>query len=309
MIPLSTRSRAPSPTRPPEPADHPSNRAEAARPGPVPRAWSNVVEVADNDEFDAFAGDRSFVMSFARGVSVIQAFSNTSRPLTISEISHRVHIPRAAVRRLLHTLSELGYVRSEGLRYALTPKILQLGHAFSSSNEFSIGVQPIVQRLSERLQCFVALLVPEGDETMLVCTAGRSAAPVRFGGLKSAPGARAPLYASASGVMFLSAMSDAQRDAYFKRVALRPLTFRTPTVPAQILDSIARARQQGFADCDRTYSNDLRAVAVPVHDRRGTVVAALAAVGLPERFTDHHVHDALLPELLTASVESVRFWA
>src|SRR5471032_2029895 len=116
-------------------------------------------------------------MSFARGVSVIQAFAHVSRPLSIAEISHRIHIPRAAVRRLLHTLSELGYVKEVGLRYALTPKTLELGNAFASSNDIFIGVQPIVSRLADSLRCFCALSVPENDETMLMCLAGATDAP------------------------------------------------------------------------------------------------------------------------------------
>jgi len=268
-------------------------------------AKSAGASVTEKDELDAFAGDRSFVMSFARGVSVIQAFAHVSRPLSIAEISHRIHIPRAAVRRLLHTLCELGFVRVVGLRYALTPKVLQLGHAFASSNDAVLGVQPIVSNLAARLHSFCALLVQEDDETMLMCVAGTSASSVERK-LAPGPGSRAPLYASASGLVFLSSFTERQLDAYFERVAMLPLTFRTQTVPEQIRESVSRVQQRGYAVCDRTFSNDLRSVAMPVHDARGSVVAAMVAVVAAERLTDQELRGALLPELGSAAAQAAR---
>ncbi len=266
-----------------------------------------------HDELTAFAGDRSFVMSFARGMAVIQAFAHVSRPLSIAEISHRIHIPRAAVRRLLHTLGELGYVKVVGLRYALTPKTLELGNAFASSNDIVIAVQPIVSRLAERLHSFCALLVPEHDYTMLMCLAGTAtgkSSPVNTVSRHMAPGAgaKAPLYASASGLIFLSTYTGAQLDAYFDRVAMLPITFRTQTVATQVRDSVRRVREQGYAVCDRAFANDLRSIAVPVRDACGTVVAAMIAVVGAERLIDQALRSSLLPALGAAAQQAGQRW-
>jgi IclR family pca regulon transcriptional regulator len=260
------------------------------------------------DELDAHAGDRSFVMSFARGVSVIQAFAHVSRPLSAAEISHRIHIPRAAVRRLLHTLSELGYVKSVGLRYALTPKTLELGNAFTSSNDIAIGVQPIVTRLSDRLHCFCALSVPENDETMLMCLSGATDAPSVSRRMKPAAGSKAPLYASASGLLFLSNFSDKQLDAYFERVAMLPITFRTPTVPEQVRESVRRVRLEGHAVCDRAFADELLSVAVPVRDARGAMVGAMIAVVHAARLSEEELRSTLLPALGAAAQEAGQRW-
>ncbi len=61
---------------------------------------------------DPFKGDPNFMASLARGLEVIQAF--TARPvLSISQISQKTGIPRAAVRRCLYTLGKLGFVYAE----------------------------------------------------------------------------------------------------------------------------------------------------------------------------------------------------
>ena len=51
------------------------------------------------DILNSFAGDPNFMLSLARGLAVLQAFSDQRRSLTIAQISHRTAIPRASVRR------------------------------------------------------------------------------------------------------------------------------------------------------------------------------------------------------------------
>ena len=75
----------------------------------------------------AFTGDPDFMTSLARGLAVVQAFQERKRHLTIAQISHRTEIPRAAVRRCLHTLIKLGYATTDGRTYSLLPKVLTLG--------------------------------------------------------------------------------------------------------------------------------------------------------------------------------------
>jgi IclR family pca regulon transcriptional regulator len=60
------------------------------------------------EEIDALTGDPNFMSSLARGLAVLRAFSDQQRTLTISQISHKTGIPRAAVRRCLYSLKVLG---------------------------------------------------------------------------------------------------------------------------------------------------------------------------------------------------------
>lgn len=66
---------------------------------------------------EELSGDPNFMTSLARGLAVINAFQERKRHLTIAQISHRTEIPRAAVRRCLHTLMKLGYVTTDGRVY------------------------------------------------------------------------------------------------------------------------------------------------------------------------------------------------
>ena len=77
--------------------------------------------------------DGEFVQSLARGLAVIRAFDGDHTDLTLSEVARLTDLPRAVARRFLHTLVELGYMRTDGRRFALRPKILELGYAYLSS--------------------------------------------------------------------------------------------------------------------------------------------------------------------------------
>ena len=69
------------------------------------------------------AGDQ-YVQSLARGLAVIRAFDTDHPLMTLTEVAARTDLTRATARRFLHTLVELGYVRTDGKTFALTAKVL-----------------------------------------------------------------------------------------------------------------------------------------------------------------------------------------
>ena len=96
----------------------------------IPTSTEHVASIAD--QIDALTSP-DFMTSLARGLAVLRGFSNARGPQTIAQLSHQTGIPRAAVRRCLHTLRELGYVDAELNNYTLRPKVLALGYAYLAS--------------------------------------------------------------------------------------------------------------------------------------------------------------------------------
>ena len=74
-----------------------------------------------------------FVQSLERGLAVIRAFDAAHPELTLSDVARETGLTRAAARRFLLTLADLGYVRSDGRRFALTARVLELGYAYLSA--------------------------------------------------------------------------------------------------------------------------------------------------------------------------------
>ena len=112
-------------------------------------------------QIDALTGDPDFMTSLARGLAVIQAFSQKKRQLTISQVSAKTGFSRAAVRRCLYTLAKLGFAGSDDNRhFYLRPRVLALGHSYISSMPLATAAQPILEHFSRLMHesCSIATL-------------------------------------------------------------------------------------------------------------------------------------------------------
>ena len=96
------------------------------------------------------AASDQYVQSLARGLAVIRAFDTDHPKMTLTEVAARTDLTRATARRFLHTLVELGYVRTDGKIFALTAKVLQLGYAYLSGLSLPQLAQPHLEELSAR---------------------------------------------------------------------------------------------------------------------------------------------------------------
>src|SRR5215467_7129701 len=93
--------------------------------------------------------DPDFMLSLARGLAVVRAFGDGRAALSVGEVATRTAMSRAAARRCLHTLSVLGYVRTQDAAYELTPMVLALGEAYLGSSPVTRVAQPVLERVSE----------------------------------------------------------------------------------------------------------------------------------------------------------------
>jgi IclR family pca regulon transcriptional regulator len=246
----------------------------------------------------AFAGDPDFMTSLARGLAVVQAFQERKRHLTIAQISHRTEIPRAAVRRCLHTLIKLGYATTDGRTYSLLPKVLTLGHAYLSSTPLAVSAQPYLDRMSEQLHEACNMATLEGDDILYIA---RSATTQRLISVDLSVGGRLPAYCTSMGRILLSAMDDATLQDYLAHVDLQPKTSKTLTDRDQLAQCLQQVRQQGWCIVDQELEQGLRSIAVPVYDASGQVLAALNVSTHAGRVSRSELEQRFLPIMLSAS--------
>jgi IclR family pca regulon transcriptional regulator len=90
-----------------------------------------------------------FVQSLERGLAVFSAFSRETPSMTLSEVARATGLTRATARRLLFTLCELGYASSDGKRFTLTPRVLDIGYAYLSSLDLARIAQAEMEALVE----------------------------------------------------------------------------------------------------------------------------------------------------------------
>jgi IclR family pca regulon transcriptional regulator len=222
-------------------------------------------------KIETHEGNPDFVLSLARGLSVIEAFHDRPQGATVGDLAACTGLSRAAVRRLLITLELLGYATHSGPVYRLGSKVLRLGFSFLSSNSLATLAGPILEEISATLHESSSLSTLEGDE--IIYLARSATRRVMSVGLSI--GSRLPAYCTSMGRVMLASLAPKDLHAYLKRVELQALTPKTIVKKAALSAELDRIRTRGYALVDEELEIGLRSLAVPVRTRSGRVVAAM----------------------------------
>lgn len=209
--------------------------------------------------------------SLARGLLVIRAFDRDRPRLRPIEVANRAGISRAAARRYLLTLQDLGYVGSEGDAFYLRPRLLDLGFSYLSSIGVEDIVQPVLNRISELTGASSSFAVLDQNEVVFIARApskGIFQVATRIGG-------RVAAHATSLGQVLLAGLPPAELDIYLAESKREAFTKRTITEAKALQRKLARIRSDGYALTNSEQLEGLFAIGVPVHNRRGEVVAAV----------------------------------
>ncbi|MFZ6765629.1 IclR family transcriptional regulator domain-containing protein [Undibacterium sp. Di26W] len=255
-------------------------------------------EPSISEQIDAMT-DPSFMTSLARGLAVVRAFSDSRKPQTIANISQKTGIPRAAVRRCLHTLRELGYVDAELNNFSLRPKVLTLGYSYLSSTPLTVSAQPYLNNISRSLNESSSLAVLDDDEVLYVARAATS----RVMSVALNTGSRLPAYCTSLGRVMLAHLPPEDLDQYLARTRLRAMTENTVVNQKRLREILANVRQAGYAINDEELELGLRSIAVPVRGASGTVLAALNVGAQASRVSVKQLEQEFLPVLLRGAQE------
>jgi IclR family transcriptional regulator, pca regulon regulatory protein len=240
--------------------------------------------------------EEHYVQSLARGLAVLRAFGPGSAELTLSEVARRTDLTRAAARRFLLTLVDLGYVRFDGRLFSLTPRVLELGYAYLSSLTLPDIAEPHLEWLVREVGESSSMSVLDGDEVVYVARVPTS----RIMTVAINVGTRFPAYATSMGRVLLAGLDEAAFDAYLARADLRPLTDSTVADPEALRREVRRVGEQGWAMVDQELEAGLRSIAAPVRNRSGAVAAAVNVSSHVSRISKDTARRRLLPALLEA---------
>ncbi|MFC9788508.1 IclR family transcriptional regulator [Rhodococcus sp. NPDC127528] len=241
-----------------------------------------------------------YVQSLARGLSVIRAFDAERPRQTLSEVAKSTDLTRATARRFLLTLVELGYVRTDGSVFWLTPRVLELGYSYLSALTLPEVAGPHLESLAKRVQESASVSILDGDDVVYVARV-----PVRrIMTVGITIGTRFPAFATSMGRVLLAGLPEPEFEEYLSRVRLTPLTGRTISTPEALHEEIERVRTDGFCIVDQELEEGLRSLAAPIRDHTGTVIAAANISTQAARYSAAAVRKELLPELLS-TVEAI----
>lgn len=239
----------------------------------------------------------SFVQSLDRGLAVIRAFDADHPKLTLSDVARATGLTRAAARRFLLTLVELGYVRVDGREFSLRPRILELGYSYLSGLSMTEVVQPHLEVLVSKVNESSSVSVLDGDDIVYVARVPTK----RIMAVVIAVGTRFPAYVTSMGRVLLGALPPDELQSYLARVELVPYTSRTVTRREDLEAAVIRARKQGYALIDQELEDGLRSAAAPLRNPDGTVAGAINVSVHATRASIEQLEEKFVPPLLEAA--------
>ena len=246
-----------------------------------------------------------FVEALARGLDVLAVFDAQRRSMSLSEVAAATGLARPTARRLLLTLEELGFVRSRGGAFSLTPKVLSLGTAYVSSLGLWDIARPHLEALVARTGESSSMSQLDGSDIVYVA---RVAVP-KLIALRVEIGTRFPAVQTSQGKVLLAALPPdelAETLAQPSRSGLPPSVGRPPE---QLREELTEVRARGWALADQELAPGVRSVAAPVRDGTGAVRAAVnVTVHAAETSVERLLHDHL-PLLLRTAGDISAEWA
>lgn len=207
------------------------------------------------------------VQSLERGLDIILAFDGY-RTRTLSQLVEKTRLSRSAVRRLLMTLVDLGYVIAKERHYQLAPSVLWLGHVIYQHVTMSDICKPHLQLLAHTLETSASVAVLEGDSVRYLCRimdASRFAPTI-------AEGTRLPAHQTSLGRVLL-----AHQDSDTFNLYLRTARFDDAAWVKRFIQEIETTHSRGWSAVNQLMESGIQAVAVPLRNQDGTVVAAISA--------------------------------
>jgi IclR family transcriptional regulator, pca regulon regulatory protein len=237
--------------------------------------------------------DKEFMATLAKGLAVLSSFDKERPNMTLSQAALATGLSRATARRILRTLTELGYVEQSGRQFALSSGILKLGFAYLATQNWIDKAAPLMRQLSEQFDesCSAAIL----EDTEIVYVARFPAGRIMSATL--AVGTRLPAFHTALGRIQLGFLDDSEFWRRLRSLRIDAFTPSTITDVQALFERVREDHAQGFSIVDEELERGLRSIAVPVLDRNGQAVAGLNLSTHSTRTTRNEMRERFLPGL------------
>jgi IclR family transcriptional regulator, acetate operon repressor len=218
----------------------------------------------------------------ARAMALLKAFDDDHPAWGLSELARETGLNKTTAHRLLAALEREGMVgrAAESERYVLGPEIVVLGGRALRANNLRAVTRPELERLAAETGETASLEILAGTEMLVIDE-------IVGGHLMSGVpdlGSRWPLHASSTGLVVLAFMPEERMHALLSST-LRPVTSYTLTSRSDLLRELEAVRIQGYGVGDETLEVGLVAIAAPIFNHDGQVVAAISIAGPKLRVT------------------------
>lgn len=211
-----------------------------------------------------------------RIATILRAFTKMENDLGVMEISRETSLHKSTTSRLLSALLQEGFVEKspDTGKYRLGLGLVNLAGMVLERQDLRQAAQGYIRSLAEITQETINISILDGEASINIETI-RSPKSIRYAGQL---GRRTPLHCTSTGKVQLTYMTPEQRHAILSQ-PLIAYTQHTITDPVALRVALAEVCDRGYAISNEEFEQGLVAIAAPIYDRTGDVLAALSISG------------------------------
>jgi len=230
----------------------------------------------------------NITQSLAHGLDILLLYDASTQFFTVAEISKRLGYSQSKTYRLVRTLIQYGLLQEDdgSARYALGLNALRLGLLAQRQFNISVIARPFMKELSLLTKETVVLTSVNGTKG-IVLDRVESEEPVRYTMFQ--PGAIIPLHAGASSKILMAYLPQEHWEQIIAKEGLKRYTPNTITNVNQLMAHLRKIRKKGYGFSDQEVDRDVRAVAAPILNGMGELVAGLSVAGPVYRISKKRV--------------------
>ena len=250
---------------------------------------------------------KEYILSLEKGLSILQCFNPEHTKINIAVAAEKCGITRAAARRYLFTLEQLGYIEKDEKYYFLTAKVLSLSGAYFSTAILPKISQPLINALtgSTNLAYSVSLL-DEYNVITVACSSNlKEISHRRPYGMHL--GNRLPSHATSSGKLLLAYENDITLQHLFLNKHILKITPYTVCCFDTLYKHLKEIKETGWSYVAQEHELGIHALSVPIFNSTNRIIAALNVVSSINETTKEYLIDRILPSLLNTAYEIRKF--
>jgi len=220
----------------------------------------------------------SINQSFAHGLEILFLYDTTIPLLSVAEISKKLEYSQSKAYRLVRTLMKYSLLQEDHgtAKYTLGSNALRLGLLAQQQFNISTIARPFMKELSSITKETV-LLTAVNETKGVVLDRVESEEPVRYTMFQ--PGAIIPLHAGASSKILMAYLPEEDWDRIIAKEGLKRYTPNTISDVKKLKTHLREIRKRGYCFSDQEVDRDVRAVAAPILNGVGELVAGLSVAG------------------------------
>jgi DNA-binding IclR family transcriptional regulator len=237
------------------------------------------------------------VPGLERGLRILQLFDRSRKVLGAAEMARALQIPRSTAFRIAQTLEHLGYLVREKDAYRVGPAVLRLGFEYIASLEFTELARPVVERLRDESGYSAQLVIRDGQEVVVVL---KAMAQTTFSSNVNV-GTRMPAHATILGRVLLADADDRALAALYPGSTLPKVSPKSPKSLGELKRLLREDRARGYAVSESFFEQGISAVAAPVRDGAGVVIAAISITAQRPNLEPAELRERLVKQVLRAA--------